>query len=363
MFISETGILCKVPKITFVSLKFGGHGLTENVTVTIDELHDLSISILVAHNTSKSNAVKVADAIVAAEIDGQKGHGVSRLPHYAAQSATGKVNGHAVPNATQVGDAAWRIDACSGFAFPAIDLAIEKLSESASKSGIAMAGIHHSHHFGQAGYHVEALAESGLIGIAFSNSPKAIAPWGGSEGIFGTNPVAFAAPRRGHPPLVIDLSLSKVARGKVMVAAQNNQPIPEGWALDADGLPTTDAKAALEGTMLPMGDAKGAALVLMVEILAAALTSSHFGYEANSFFTEDGPPPGVGQFLIAIDPSPISGNGFHERLETLIEAILSQEGTRLPGAGKIKARQQARENGLTLVSSLFEQLQSLKNKN
>ena len=130
--------------------------------------------------------------------------------------------------------------------------------------------------------------------MILGNSPKAIAPWGGREGLFGTNPIAFAAPRRAAEPLLIDLSLSKVARGKVMVAAKNGTPIPEGWALDKEGRPTTDAKAALEGTMIPIGDAKGAALVLMVEVLAAALTGANYGFEASSFFTADGPPPGGG---------------------------------------------------------------------
>ena len=302
----------------------------------------------------------LADALVAAEVDGQKGHGLSRLASYSAQSASGKADGHATPLAQQVGIAAWRIDAASGFAYPACAMAIEKLVKTARQTGIAMAGITNSHHFGQAGYHVEKLAQKGMVGLAFGNSPKAIAPWGGNAGVFGTNPIAFSAPRQNHPPLVIDLSLSKVARGKVMVAAKNDQPIPEGWALDAQGQSTTHAKAALAGTMVPMGDAKGAALVLMVEILAAALTSSHFGFEASSFFTAEGPSPGVGQCFIAIDPTPVSGNGFADRLEVLIDAILSQDGTRLPGAGKFDTREAAALNGVQVPTGLYEELQGLR---
>ncbi len=336
--------------------------MPEFVNFNKEELFNLAVAILVAHNTAPANAAKVADALVAAEIDGQKGHGLSRLPSYAAQSASGKVNGQATPVAEQVRNGAWRIDARSGFAFPAIDLAIDKLAGSAAEAGIAIAAIHHSHHFGQAGYHVEKLADRRLIGLAFANSPKAIAPWGGKVGLYGTNPVAFAAPRRNDAPLVIDLSLSKVARGKVMVAAQKGEPIPDDWALDCDGNPTTNANDALEGTMVPMGDAKGAALVLMVEILAAALTGSHFGYEAGSFFTADGPSPGVGQLLLAIDPAPLSGNGFADRLELLIKAIRSQEGTRLPGARRIEARKQAGENGVDLPGKLHEELKVLTTK-
>lgn len=324
-----------------------------------DELRNLAHRVLIAHDTSAENATSVAAALVAAEIDGQKGHGLSRLAAYSAQAASGKVRGHAVPEFESAGSAALRIDAKSGFAFPAMDLAIEKLSQMAPECGIAMVGIFRSHHFGQAGYHAERLANLGLIGLILGNSPKAIAPWGGRDGVFGTNPIAFAAPRRAAKPLLIDLSLSKVARGKVMVAAKNGTPIPEGWALDKDGQPTTDAKAALEGTMIPIGDAKGAALVLMVEVLAAAVTGANFGFEASSFFTADGPPPGVGQSVIAIDPKRLSGDAFADRLEVLLDAILTQPGTRLPGVRRLTAREKAAKEGVAVDSAFIEELEHL----
>ena len=329
------------------------------VTLGLADAALLAKNILVRHGTSEANAECVARALVAAEADGQKGHGLSRLPSYAAQAASGKVDGQAVPTLEQGARAALRIDARNGFAFPALAMAVDRLSSLAAETGIAAAGVHHSHHFGQAGYHVEQLAASGLIGLVFGNSPKAIAPWGGSEGVFGTNPVAFAAPRRTGPPLVIDLSLSKVARGKVMVAAKQGEPIPEGWALDRHGNPTTDAEAALQGTMLPMGDAKGAALVLMVEILAAALTGARFGFEASSFFTAEGEPPAVGQFLVAIDPRVFSGDAFAQRLETLIGAILEQQGTRLPGARRLGLRAESARNGVVVPAALYDELKAL----
>jgi len=329
------------------------------VPLSIDQAGTLAQAVLTRHETSKANAECVARALVAAEVDGQKGHGLSRLPSYAAQAASGKVDGHAVPTVEQVAAAALRIDAGSGFAFPALALAVDRLSSLAMETGIAAAGVHRSHHFGQAGYHVEQLAAKGLVGLAFGNSPKAIAPWGGSEGVFGTNPIAFAAPRRSQAPLLIDLSLSKVARGKVMVAAKQGEPIPEGWALDRDGNPTTDAEAALQGTMLPMGDAKGAALVLMVEILAAALTGARFGFEASSFFAAEGEPPGVGQFLVAIDPDVFSGNAFADRLEALTGAILEQRGTRLPGVRRLALRAQAAREGLAIPAALHDELKQL----
>ena len=326
---------------------------------SLERLHQIAVDALCAHDVSAENAEMVARALVAAEADGLKGHGMSRLPSYCGQAASGKVDGRAQPEAVQVADAAVRIDARHGFAYPAIALAIDKLSALAPKTGIATAAVIHSHHCGAAGHHAEALARRGLLGLLFANTPKAIAPWSGSQGVFGTNPIAFAAPRIDQPPVVIDLSLSKVARGKIMVAEQEGASIPEGWALDDRGRPTTDPKAAMQGTMLPMGDAKGAALVLMVEILSAALTGAHFAFEASSFFTSKGESPGVGQLLLAMAPDPLSGESFFPRLEVLLTAILQQRNTRLPGDRRLRLRQEAQQNGVLLTEQQDEQLIAL----
>ncbi|MES9956431.1 MAG: Ldh family oxidoreductase [Sedimenticola sp.] len=330
-----------------------------DVVLSLAEAQDLVVSILERHNTSAENALHVAKALVAAESDGQRGHGLSRVPSYSAQAASGKVDGKAVPAVVGKKSAGLRIDAANGFAYPAFDLAIRELTAVAKESGIAGASIFRSHHFGQAGYHAERLAENGLVALVFGNSPQAIAPWGGSKGVFGTNPIAFSAPRADDVPLLIDLSLSKVARGKVMVAQQKGDSIPEGWALDEHGQPTTDPSAALKGTMVPMGDAKGAALVLMVEILAAGLSGANFGYEATSFFTADGTPPGVGQMILAFDPEFFSGGVFSQRLEALFSEILAQENTRLPGTRRMALRENARINGLSVPSKLLDELNAL----
>jgi len=324
---------------------------------SLADAHALATRALMAGNTSEENARSVATALVAAEADGQPGHGLSRVPAYADQARAGKVNGHAAVRLEERGTAALMVDACDGFAFPAIALGMPRVGGMARHTGVAAMAVNNSHHFGMAGYHVEGPASRGLIALAFGNSPAAIAPWGGKRGLFGTNPIAFGCPRlRGAPPLVIDLSLSKVARGKIMVAAQKGEAIPEGWALDADGNPTTEAKAALGGTMAPMGDAKGAALVLMVEILAAALTGAHFGYEASSFFDDKGGPPRVGQFFLVIDPGKFAGDGFGARVETLCAAILGEPGTRIPGERRLKLRAKAQEDGIAIPDALHAEL-------
>ena len=329
---------------------------------TIQELTDRAVRILQAHNTGRANAESVAAALVAAEADGQKGHGLSRLKAYAAQAASGKVDGQADPAIIAETPAAVRIDARRGFAFPAMDLARDTLGRMARQSGVAGAALFNSHHFGQAGYHVEKLAGQGLVAIVMGNSPQAMAPWGGSKGVFGTNPIAFAAPRKHEPPLVIDLSLSRVARGKVILAAKEGRQIPEGWALDKDGKPTTDPKAALEGTMVPMGGAKGAALALMVEILSAALTGANFGFEAGSFLTPEGSSPKVGQFLLALNADSLSGGSFSDRFEVLTRAILAQDGTRLPGTSRIGNRRIAAEQGIVLSENLRHEIEMLEVK-
>ena len=329
------------------------------VTLSLEALRDLAHEILVSHDTSETNAAQVAAALASAEADGQKGHGASRIPSYAAQSKSGKVKGHANPKLSKVAPAALRVDARSGFAFPALNLAVEAVTELGKQTGIAAVAVANSHHSGVAAHHVEPIANAGLIGISFGNGPQGIAPWGGNKGLFGTNPIAFAAPRREGPPLVIDMSLSKVARGKVNAAAQNGESIPEGWAVDKDGNSTTDPKEALAGTMLPMGDAKGAQLVLMVEILSAALSASQFGYEASSFFTGEGDPPNIGQFLIAIDPGPLSRKLFTDRIEALLQSILDQPGTRLPGARRLQLRESAVRDGVELPQGLYDTLESL----
>ena len=326
----------------------------------LDELHALILEVLLAHDTARDNAERVAKALVAAEADGQKGHGASRVPSYAAQARSGKVDGHAVPEAIRLNDSATIVDARDGFAYPAIELAQRSLLAGLSASPLAAAVIRNSHHSGVIAHHIEPLARAGFIAMSVGNGPHAIAPWGGHRGLFGTNPIGFAAPRAEYPPLVIDMSLSKVARGRINVAAEAGEPIPEGWAFDAAGKPTTDAKEAMAGTMAPVGDAKGAQLALMVEILAAALSASCFGFESSSYFTAEGAPPRAGQFLLAIDPGPFSEGRFGSRLEDLLAAIEEQPGTRLPGRRRFALRERAQREGVTIPRALHERLMSMR---
>lgn len=323
-----------------------------------NELEERVGKALLASNVSADNAATVARALVAAEVDGQAGHGLSRVSSYCAQAKSGKVDGHAVPTAEARGTAFALIDAANGFAFPAMELAIDRVAFMAETAGIAAAAVTRSHHCGQAGAHVEVLAERGCVAMLFANTPKAMAPWGGNAPIFGTNPIAFATPQKDAAPLVIDLSLSKVARGKVMAASKRGEPIPEGWALDAEGKATTDPASALAGSMIPMGDAKGAALALMVELLAAGLGGAKFGHEAASFLSAEGDAPGTGQLLIAFNVSTVAGDDYLPRIGDLLGAMLAQDGTRLPGTKRLALREAARE-GVEVADTVIAEIEAI----
>lgn len=340
----------------------------EPVRLTLDEAERLAFDALRACGTHETPALATARALVAAEADGQAGHGLSRVPSYALQARSGKVNGAAEPRVARVAPGALRVDADFGFAYPAIDLAIAEIVPLARAQGIALAAIHHSHHFGQVGAHAERIAQAGLVALIFGNTPKAMAFWGGRKPMLGTNPLAFAAPwfeadgRAAAAPLVIDLALSVAARGKIVAAQKAGRSIPADWAVDSDGKPTTDPGAALGGTLAPIGGAKGGALALMVEILGAALTAGAFGWEASSFFDADGKAPDMGHLFVAIDPGPTSGGAFAARMATLAGALAGDPAVRLPGSRRLAQRERAARDGISIDAALHAEILTMLRK-
>lgn len=239
-------------------------------------LTELAALALIRAGAGEAMATSTAKALVDADSRGLGSHGVSRVPQYATHLANGRADGKALAKVIGGKGGAVLVDAGCGLAFPACALAIGEAIHRARELGVAFAGVTNSHHFGVAAYHLAPVAATGMVGLAFGNSPAAMPAAGGGRPIFGTNPIAAVFPRRDGPPLTIDLSLSEAARGKVMVAAREGRAIPLGWALDRAGQPTTDPHAALEGSMLPAGGNKGAMLALVVEILVTALTGAIF---------------------------------------------------------------------------------------
>ena len=328
-------------------------------TLGLADARALASRALRANGASLAGAASTAAALVAAEADGQFGHGLGRVASYSAQLRAGKVDGQAEPELTQTRAATLRINAKGGLAYPALDLAIASLAPLVRETGVAAAGVYASHHIGQAGRSVERLADQGLVALVVSNTPKAMAFHGGTRPMMGTNPLAFAAPLTGRAPLVIDLALTQVARSRIVAAQQAGQAIPADWATDATGQPTTDPAAALAGALASAGGAKGAALALMVEILCGALAGGAYGWEASSFLDDKGPSPSVGQVIIALDPAAFAGPGFLARMDDLVATLTAEDGVRLPGDRRLTARARAAAEGLRLSQALHSEILTL----
>ena len=344
--------------------------------VTMDDATARVAAALQRAGASAAMAQATARALVLAEAQGLASHGLARVAQYTGHLRHGRVNGAAVPGVIKSRGAAAQIDAQEGLAFAACDLAISEAIGRAREFGISVVGVMNSHHAGVLVDHLRAVAQAGMVGLGFANAPAAMPAAGGRHPIFGTNPIAAIFPRRAtavgadlhthaHPhaatvPLMIDMSLSEVARGKLMVATQRGEPIPLGWALDVHGQPTTDAHAGMAGSMLPIGAAsspKGAMLALVVELLVSALIGANFGFEASSFFVDAGNRPHLGQTFIVIDPDALAGReGFLDRVEVLVREMLVDDGVRLPGARREALLRRAEVDGLWLTEALLATL-------
>lgn len=326
---------------------------------SIEHAEKFVSSIFEANGVLPANAQSVARALVAAEAAGQGGHGVRRIPAYISQLRVGKIDGTAKPAASRPRPSVLSVDAGCGYAYPAIDMVVDQLPAIARAQGIALGVIGRSHHAGVMALTVERFADQGLVAFMVANAPASMAPWGGTKPLYGTNPIAFAAPVDGADPLVIDLALSKVARGKIMAARQKGESIPDDWAFDSQGRPTTDPDEAIKGTMVPAGDAKGAALALMVEVMAAGLTGGNFGFQASSLLDDTGTAPSLGHTIIAIDPTIAGDDIFARRLALMAAEIEGQESARLPGRRSQGIRKQSLENGIVIEDDILAQIKAL----
>jgi (2R)-3-sulfolactate dehydrogenase (NADP+) len=324
------------------------------------ELERLMRAALARSGATPAMAAATARALRAAEEEGIPSHGASRIPQYCGHLKNGRARGAAVARIARDSKAACLVDAGGGLAFEACELAAREAVRRAGEYGVAYVAVTNSNHFGVAAYHLERITDAGQVGLAFGNSPAAMPAWGGKRALMGTNPIAAAFPRKSGHSLSIDLSLSAVARGKIMVAARDGKPIPEGWAIDAEGKPTTDAKAALAGSMLPVGGVKGAMLALTVELLVCALSGAAFGFESDSFFTEEGRPTRIGQALLAIDPGALAGREvYFERVETLIAAMVEDPKVRLPGERRVVSREKSSREGIAVPGELLARIRAL----
>lgn len=334
--------------------------MTETQTLTLAEIEDLSFRALVAAGTSEANARPLAVATAATEADGVASHGLAYIPIYAEHVQCGKVDGNATPVLTRPRPGVVAVDAATGFAHPAIDAGFEALIPAAREQGIAALAIRNSYNCGVLGYHTARLARAGLVGLGFTNAPASIAPSGGSKPVVGTNPFSIAVPGEdGEPELLIDQSASTIAKSEVMKHAREGKEIPLGWALDADGNPTTDPDAGLKGSMAPSGGYKGVSVALLTEIMAAALTGATLGINASPFSGTAGGPPKTGQMFIAIDPAATSNDTFRAGMVGIVEAVRGQPGAHVPGDGRRGKRIKAREQGVAVSVATLDRIKAL----
>jgi len=330
-------------------------------TLSIAALTALATDALRASGASATSAQITAKYLVAADAQGLGTHGVARVPTYCDHLKSGRALGKAQPRIVSEKAAACLIDAGYGLGFEPSEFAIEQAVVRAGKLGIGFAGVTKSHHCGALGILLEPVAARGMVGIAFSNAPSAIMAWGGTRPIFGTNPVAAIFPRRNGAPLVIDMSLTQVTRGQIMLYANAGKPIPEGWGMDKDGNPTTDAHQILIGGSLhAVGGLKGTMLAFAVEILCCALMGAALSHEVEPMLVDNGKPMNLGQAFIVIDPGALAGTDVYlERVETLIAAMLVDDEVRLPGARRAENMARAVKHGIEVTDALHAQLRAL----
>jgi len=338
--------------------------MSDLVKMSLEDVHGLTTRILLGHGVSEDQSRAIANTVTNAERDDCKSHGLFRVPGYVKSVVSGKVDAKAVPELRDLAPGVIQVDGKHGFSPLALEIGRGPLVERARSQGIAALAVTNAHHFAALWPEVEPLAEQGLVAFAFVDSFSYVAPAGGTKPLYGTNPIAFAWPRENHPPLVFDQATSVSARGEIQIHLRDGKPIPEGWAIDSDGHPTTDPEAALAGAQLPFGGYKGAALSLMVELLAGALVGEVFSFEATARDNQDGGPPEGGELVIAIDPGRCVAGAQRTRqlarAEALFAKVLEQEGTRLPSDRRYQARLRTPSEGISIPSSLFETLQDLQ---
>ena len=328
--------------------------------IPFTQLRETLARIFERHGTSPQVAALLADNCASAERDGAHSHGVFRMPGYLSTLASGWVDGRAVPEVQDAAPGFIAVDARNGFAQPAYAAARELLVAKARANGIALLAIRNSHHFAALWPDVEPLAEQGLVGLALVNSMACVVPHGGTRPLFGTNPIAFAAPREGHPPLVFDLATSAMAHGDVQIAAREGRQLPPAHGVDAAGQPTCDPRAVLDGgALLPFGGHKGSALSMMVELLAAALTGGNFSFDFDWSGHPGAQTPRTGELIIAIDPAKSAGRSFAQRCNDLVEAMAGAGQQRQPGQQRQRQRAQSLREGVPLPAATWAELQRL----
>lgn len=303
------------------------------MSVTPQEIFTVAQAALLKHGAGKNQAMHVAKAVARAEETGNVICGLYYLESYCTQLKSGRVQGTVTPQVTKPRPASVFADAKFGFAQPAFAAGLPVAIAAAREMGVATLSVAHAHTCTSLGFFTEQIAAQGLIAIGMTNASPVVAPPGGNKAVIGTNPIAMSVPGDGKLAMHFDFSTSAVALGKITMAKAAGESIPLGWAVDADGQPTTDPEAALKGALVSAGGYKGWGFGLMVELLAAGMTGGVNSLDVSGLKLPDGQPHDLGQFYILIDPT-THGDQFSDRFARVAEAVALQEGVRLPGADR-----------------------------
>jgi LDH2 family malate/lactate/ureidoglycolate dehydrogenase len=339
------------------------------INVSADTLAVFVSQLFQDAGCSKSDAATMAECLVQSNLWGIDSHGVLRTSKYLDRLRSGGMNTRPEIRVKQGGAGLEVLDADNGPGYIAGKAAMARAVELAKTRNIAAVGIINSNHCGATSLYARMALEHDLIGIAMSNVAPNMAMTGGSRPITGNNPIAVAVPTFGEFPFALDISLSAVAGGKLLVAARNGEEIPLGWATDSDGRPTTDPNAGFEGFLLPVGGHKGFGLSLLVDILCGVITGGAFQHQLKSMYRYPNDPSNTAHFMIAIDPLIfLSKQQLQERmsefLKTLKESPMWDKNSEmlLPGEIEFRTEQERRRNGIPLPAALYAELEALGNE-
>tara|TARA_Y100001936_G_C16018447_1_gene637952 strand:- start:24 stop:1037 length:1014 start_codon:yes stop_codon:yes gene_type:complete len=283
-------------------------------------LEKILIKIFMNHKLNKDHAKISSQALINAELVGAYGHGLSRLKMYCNRIKKKLINPKPKIKVKKISNSISLIDANNSIGFVSADIGIKKAISNAKKTGIGMVGIKNSGHYGLSGYYAEQAVKQNLITMIYTNAPPAIAPHGSLKSLFGTNPICFGCPSGSKIPFILDTSISMINRGKIRVAAANNEKIPDGVALDKYGKPTTNAKQALQGVQLPIAGFRGSGLAWMVDILSGVLTGSNHAGKVKDPFDDFSGPQNIGHLIITFKSNLFVRN-FNNRIKNNIQII------------------------------------------
>jgi delta1-piperideine-2-carboxylate reductase len=328
--------------------------------LSVDELTKLVAAVFERQGMTVADARIMAGIVVAAERDGARGHGLQRMRGYVSSIQAGWVDPRAEPTFEQRRPWLLAADAGNGFAQIALARAKERLLRMVRENGTAVLATRNSHHFAALWPDIEPFAAAGFIVITMVNSRPWMTAWGGRRRAFGTNPVAFACPVAGAPPVVWDQASSVISQGEVLLHRAAGKALPSGTGIDRAGDPTTDPDAILGGgALLPFAGAKGASIAFMVEILVAAFGGGRFGFEDRSANVPGAVTSNAGQFLLLIDPAAAGAMDFGGRVAGLLALVRASGSERLPGDRRYAARQQSILNGIAVSPAMLTELHGL----